>query len=108
MAPAYLLPLALEFGLLLYFLYILRTRGTQKDRKSLFIISIILSFFASVTILEVLNYSMIPPLPPPPATPENWYSDAMVMRSLASMKAQVEAIFLFILALSYMCAKSQE
>jgi len=107
LALLYVAPLALEFGLLLFFLFLLVTQGTQRGRHLLFIVFVIILFFASITISEVLYYYATPmDLVPEVFGPS--HDNAVLMRSLAYMKAPIESIFLFILALSYMCVKSRE
>lgn len=103
----YLFPLIIESAFLLLFLFILATRGTQRGRNLLLISSAIIVFFAFRTILEVVYNSMMP-MPPPPEVWEESYYDILTLRSWASTKAQIDAAIIFVLALSYTYARSQE
>jgi len=96
----------LEFGLLLYFLHILKTRGTKKGRNMLLIISVIVLVFAIISISQAL-YNSVTPMISPPEIPDEEYFDALGLRTAVALKAQADSMFLFILSVSYTCAKSR-
>jgi hypothetical protein len=103
----YLIPLAIESVLLLLFLLILATRSPRRGRNLLVIVSAVILFFAVPTIFEALRLSTMPISPPPEVWEEGYY-DALYIRSWTSMKAQIDAIILFFLSISYVWIKLRE
>ncbi len=103
----YLYPLIVESVLVVFFLYVLATRGTQKGRNLLLISLIGILLLMIGTFLEVLRINAMP-LGPPPETWEEGYYDTLFMRSMTLMKAQIDGIILFSLFISFMCMKYRE
>lgn len=100
-------PLAVESILLIIFLLVLFTRGTREGRYIWLTAAIVIVIFSVLSITNAIAISAIP-IGPPPVIWEEGYYDALAMRSLIYMRAEIESIYLLILSSSYTFMKFKE
>jgi hypothetical protein len=100
-----IIPLAIETGLFLLFLAILKNRGTKRGKYLLLFLSVVLVLFALPSFLDVLTLAMNPISYPPPGV---WVEpDIAFAASIIKSKAIVNAIIIFCLSFSYTCVRFQ-